>query len=171
MTCSSASATASFANADVATGKTVTGTGFTLAGADNANYTITATNTTTANITRADPSCTITGYDVTYDGSPHTATGSCLGVEGETLAAPDLSGTTHTAAGTYGTDPWTFTDVSGNYNNDSGTVADTISAAAQTISFGGPADKTYGDVPFTVSATATSGLTVSFSSQTPLVCS
>ena len=79
--------------------------GFTLAGADNANYTITATTATTVNITKADPSCTITGYDVTYDGSPHTATGSFV-VIAETLAAPDLSGTTHTTAGSCGTDPW-----------------------------------------------------------------
>ncbi len=124
MTCSSASASASFSTAGVGTAKTVTGTGFTLAGADSANYTITLINTTTANIAKADPVCTITGYSVPYDGSPHTATGSCLGVVGETLAGLDLSGTTHTAAGNYPADPWTFTDVTGNYTDDSGTVAD-----------------------------------------------
>ena len=35
--------------------------------------------------------------------------------------------------------------------------------AAQTITFGALTNKTYGDAPFTVSATASSGLTVSFS--------
>ncbi len=171
VTCSSASATASFGTAGVGTAKTVTGTGFTLAGADSANYTITLINTTTANITEADPVCTITGYSVPYDGSPHTATGSCLGVVGETLAGLNLSGTTHTAAGNYPTDPWTFTDVTGNYTDDSGTVADQITAAAQTINFAALTAKTYGAAPFTVSATATSNLPVSFNSQTPLVCS
>ncbi len=51
-------------------------------------------------------------------------------------------------------------------------VSETTTAqmANQTISFGALGDKTYGDSPFTVSATATSGLTVSFSSQTTSVC-
>ncbi|MGN6757043.1 MAG: hypothetical protein ACTHMJ_11720 [Thermomicrobiales bacterium] len=50
-----------------------------------------------------------------------------------------------------------------------GTV--TIVKADQTIvMFTNPGAKTYGDPPFTVSATATSGLTVSFSSLTTPVC-
>lgn len=40
----------------------------------------------------------------------------------------------------------------------------------QTISFGTLADKTYGDSPFTVSATASSGLDVSFSASPSSVC-
>ena len=35
-------------------------------------------------IDQADAACTVTGYDVVYDAAAHTATGSCLGVEGET---------------------------------------------------------------------------------------
>ncbi len=46
----------------------------------------------------------------------------------------------------------------------------TITTANQTINFAALANKTYGDAPFTVSATATSGLTVSFSSLTLSVC-
>jgi hypothetical protein len=38
---------------------------------------------------------------------------------------------------------------------------------AQAITFNAPADKTYGDAPFTVAATASSGLPVSFESLTP----
>ena len=45
-----------------------------------------------------------------------------------------------------------------------------ITQASQTITFGALANKTYGDLDFAVSATASSGLAVSFSSQTPLVC-
>src|SRR5205085_2766858 len=41
-----------------------------------------------------------------------------------------------------------------------------IAKANQTITFGSLANKTYGNAPFTVSATATSGLPVSFNSQT-----
>jgi uncharacterized protein (TIGR03437 family) len=46
----------------------------------------------------------------------------------------------------------------------------TVTAASQTITFGPLSNQTYGAAPFTVSATATSGLAVSFASTTPLVC-
>ena len=78
-------------------------------------------------ITKANPTCTVTGYSVYYDGSPHTATGSCKGVQLETLAGLDRSATTHTLVGTYN-DTWTFTDVTGNYNNASGSVTNVIKA-------------------------------------------
>ena len=66
----------------------------------------------------------VTPYNVTYDAAAHTATGTATGVSGERLGGLNLSGTTHTAAGTT-SDPWTFTDVTGNYNNASGTVTTT----------------------------------------------
>jgi hypothetical protein len=47
----------------------------------------------------------------------------------ETLAGLDLSQTTHKPVDSYN-DPWTFTDVTGNYNNASGNVADNIGAWA-----------------------------------------
>src|SRR5205823_324904 len=67
-------------------------------------------------------SITVTPYSVPYDATAHTATGSATGVLGESLAGLDLSGTAHTNAGTYNGDAWTFTDVTGNYNDASGTV-------------------------------------------------
>src|SRR5258708_12813286 len=69
-------------------------------------------------INKANGSCSVTGYTVTYNGSSHTATGACTGVGGvsDVLTGLDLTGTTHTAANTYN-DSWTFTDVTGNYNN------------------------------------------------------
>src|SRR5262249_5088546 len=79
-------------------------------------------------ISKADASLTVTPYCVTYDGDPHTATGSALGVKGESLSGLDLSGTTHTNAGTY-SDSWTFTDGTGNYNNSTGAVTDKIKKA------------------------------------------
>jgi hypothetical protein len=87
-------------------------------------------------ITKADAACSVTGYNVIYNGNPHTATGSCTGVLRETLSGLDLSNTSHTNAGTYN-DPWTFTDSTGNYNNTSGTVTDFINKANATINVSG----------------------------------
>jgi hypothetical protein len=80
-------------------------------------------------INKANPTCTISGYTVTYDGSSHTASGSCTGVGGSSLSGLDKSATTHTAPGTYNNDAWTFTDSAGNYNNTSGTINDQINKA------------------------------------------
>jgi hypothetical protein len=77
---------------------------------------------------KANATINVTGYSVTYDGAAHTATGSATGVNGESLAGMDLSGTSHTTAGSYN-DSWTFTDVTGNYNNASGSVSDSIAKA------------------------------------------
>jgi len=52
----------------------------------------------------------------------------------ESLSGLNLSGTTHTSAGDYPTDPWTFTDVTGNYNNASGSVHDVINKATPVFS-------------------------------------
>src|SRR5205085_5815852 len=76
-------------------------------------------------------------YSVTYDGNAHTATGTATGVNGESLAGLNLSSTTHTNAGTYAGDAWTFTDVTGNYNNASGTVDDQIARANANINVNG----------------------------------
>ena len=75
----------------------------------------------------------MTGYAVTFDSDPHTATGECLDLNGDPLVGLDLSLTTHTNAGTYLADAWTFTDVTGNYNDASGTVDSSIAKADATI--------------------------------------
>ena len=105
-------------------------------------------------INKADPTCSITPYNVTYDGNGHTAAGSCTGVNGETLSGLDLSSTTHTNAGEYTNDPWTFTDVTGNYNNASGTVHDIIDKANATINVT-PYHVTYDGNPHIATGTAT----------------
>ena len=50
---------------------------------------------------------------MTYDGLPHTAAVSSItGVNGETgatVGTVDVSNTTHTNAGTYASDTWSFT--------------------------------------------------------------
>src|SRR5208283_4364079 len=76
---------------------------------------------------------TVTGYAVTYDANAHTATGSATGAGGVDLSSLlDLSGTTHTSAGTYNTDAWSFTDPAGRYTAQNGTVDDLISQAVAT---------------------------------------
>ena len=80
----------------------------------------------TVSIARTNAVISVTPYDVTYDGLPHTATGIARGVQGEVLSGLSLNGTIHTSVGDYSTDPWTFTDITGNYNTASGTVHDRI---------------------------------------------
>ena len=114
--------------------------------------------TITDSISKADPTCEVTPYDVTYDGDSHTATGACTGLMDEPLAGLDLSGTTHTNAGTY-SDPWTFTDVTGNYNDLSGTVTDSIAPVDITI-LADPQSKIYGDPDPELTYQVTEGLLV-----------
>jgi hypothetical protein len=83
-------------------------------------------------VNKANATFLVTPYGVTYDGIPHTATGSATGVFGESLPGLGLGATIHTNAGAY-TDSWTFTDVTGNYNNASGTVSDSIGKANAAI--------------------------------------
>jgi len=85
------------------------------------------------NVLKANPTIIVTPYSVTYDGNAHTATSTVTGVNSEALTGIDLSGTTHTIAGNYPSDPWTFTDVTGNYNNQVGTVSDSIGQANLTV--------------------------------------
>src|SRR5437764_318257 len=68
-----------------------------------------------------------------YDGDPHTAGGTSKGVKAESLSGLDLSHTTHTNAGTFNLDYWSFTDSTGNYNNvGNTTITDHISKADTT---------------------------------------
>src|SRR5439155_13949270 len=83
-------------------------------------------------IGKVDAVWTFAGSVLVYDGAVHTATGSCVGVTGEDLSAGlSVAGTTHTAAGDYATDSWTFTDPTGGDYNDiaATTVADSIGKA------------------------------------------
>jgi sugar lactone lactonase YvrE len=56
------------------------------------------------------------------------------------------------------------------YSTATLTVTIDVSPATQTITFGALATKTVGAAPFTISASASSGLAVTFSSSTPTVC-
>jgi hypothetical protein len=109
------------------------------------------------NITKANATIVITAYAATYDGQPHTATGSATGVGGVKLSGElTLSATTHTLAGAYGSDSWTFSGDS-NYNAASGTVTDSIAKAGTTttVTDGGGV---YTGSPFPVTAAEAKGV-------------
>jgi len=123
-------------NASAVNGRTLTPAGVVSDGNGGANYNYTYA-TATGTINKASATFTVTPYTVTYDGSAHTATVSTItGVNGETgatVGAVTLS-TTHTLAGTYSTDFWSFTGT-GNYNSiGNTTITDTINTATPTIS-------------------------------------
>jgi hypothetical protein len=109
-------------------------------------------------VDRADAAITVSGYSVVYDALPHTASGTATGVFGEDLSADlDLAASTHTVVGSY-TDPWTFTDTTGNYNDDAGTVDNEITPASLTVT-ADDRTKTYGQtVTFAGTEFTTSGL-------------
>ena len=106
--------------------------------------------------------------------TPHTATGTATGVNSESLSGLDLSGTTHTNAGNYPTDPWTFTDSTGNYNDANGTVNDVIGQVSSTTTVT-VANATYDGNPHGGSASVTGAgglnqsLTVTYSGRNTTV--
>jgi hypothetical protein len=106
-------------------------------------------------IEKATPSCEVTGYSLEYDREAHTASGICTGVLDEELAGLDLSGTSHSDVGTYAGDLWSFTDVTGNYNDQNGTVDDEITKRFVTVN-ADPVSKVFGqpDPPLTYQVTA-----------------
>ncbi|WP_339756690.1 YDG domain-containing protein, partial [Algoriphagus aquimarinus] len=139
--------------------------------AGNTNY-APVNGTVDNNIDKADAVIVVNPYDVTYDANPHTSIGSATGVSSEALAGLDLSATTHTNAGDYTGDVWTFTDVTGNYNDDNGTVDNNIDKADAVIVVNAY-DVTYDANPHTsigsatgVSSEALAGLDLSATTHT-----
>jgi hypothetical protein len=153
---------ATFEEANAGVGKLVTLTGASLIGRDACNYSLGSVGAGRATIDKATATLSVNGYDVTYDGSSHTATGRATGVGGSTdvLIGLNLTGTTHTGAGTFEADTWTFTDVTGNYREASGTVADHISKARAAVTLN-DLTQTYNGSALTPSVSTTpSGLTI-----------
>ena len=108
------------------------------------DYTVNLTNGTLT-VNKANTNINVSGYGVTYDENAHTAAGTATGVGGANLNAElNLSGTTHTNAGMYSGDVWTFTDTTGNYNNATGTVNDSIVQAGPTVTAVNPVNIAYG---------------------------
>jgi len=101
-------------------------------GSTNPNYN-SATGTVHDSIAKADATINVTAYNVTYNCNAHTATGTASGCDGDLSSLLDLSGTTHTNAGTYNGDAWSFAG-NANYNSANGTVNDSIAMADTTSS-------------------------------------
>src|SRR5207248_11775678 len=81
----------------------------------------------TLTVATATASITVTPYSVIYDSAAHISAGSAPGLFLHALPTRRSSDlTTHTAAGTYNGDGWSFHDAAGNYNDASGTVNDAI---------------------------------------------
>ena len=93
-------------------------------GPDASNYPVQSMATATATITPANATINVTSYDVTYNGLAHSATGTATGINGALPSSDLVLNTTHTNAGTYNTDSWTFSDP--NYITQTGMVTDTI---------------------------------------------
>ena len=90
------------------------------------------------------PPIDVMGYNVLYDGDPHTATCPATVVNGVDLCTyVDLTNTMHTNAGNY-SDTWTFHDPTGTYTDASGPVNDNIARRDATWTTN-PNSKTYGN--------------------------
>ena len=121
----------------------------------SSDYTLPTGASGPGSITAATATIKVTPYTVTYDTKPHTATGTATGVGGANLSGDlHLDGTTHTNAGTYNGDAWSFTDPTGNYQSASGTVNDSIAPATARIIVT-PYAVTYDTNPHTATGTAT----------------
>ncbi len=131
----------------------------------------------------ASPNPSSIGASVTFTATVAAAassvipSGSVTFLEGTTtLATETLNGsgvaTFSTASLSLGTHAITAEYTGDSSFNDSASTAlsQVVNKLSQTISFGALSDRTYGDGPFTLSASATSALTVSFSSLTTAVC-
>jgi hypothetical protein len=111
------------------------------------------TETRSYTVDQATATIVVNPYNVTYDGNPHTSTGTATGVNSEDLSSLlDLNGTTHTNAGAY-TDNWSFAGNT-NYKSATGTVDNNISQAASSTTVT-VSDATYDGAPHGGTAVAT----------------
>lgn len=176
----SGSGIGSFDNKNVGTGKMVTVSGYTLTGTHEFRYTLTQPTGVTAAITPASVTIAATADNKTYDGTTtatiHPSVSGVIGSDTVTLLATGNFASANAGTGI----TVNFTGVSlggadgGNYSiaNLPLTAASAdILKANQTITFGALADKTTADAPFNLTATASSGLAVTYSSSLPSVAS
>ncbi len=109
-------------------------------------------------IAKAPAGVTLSNLSATYDGTPHAATVATAPGGLTVVVTYNGSATAPTNAGSYSV---AATVVDANYQGGTtGTLV--IAQAAQSITFPNPGAKTYGDAPFALTATASSGLPVSY---------
>ncbi|MFN8276440.1 MAG: YDG domain-containing protein [Chitinophagales bacterium] len=169
------SATAVFANKNVGTAKAISVSGYTISGAQSGNYTLTQP-TLTGDINAL--TLTISSAAVTtkvYDGTTAaTITGTLSGIISPDVVTLNGTGTFASAnagSGIAVTSTSTLGGAdAGNYSLTQPTgLTGTITQASQSITFGSLATKTTADAPFSLTATASSGLSVSYTSSDPTV--
>jgi hypothetical protein len=119
-------------------------------------------------LSKANATIVVNGYSGSYDGTAHGATGTATGVGGVNLGAGLNLGASFTNV-PGGTAHWTFSGGT-NYNDANGDAAIVIDKANQTITFAALTNKILGDPDFNVSASANSGLPVSFTASPAGVC-
>ncbi len=152
-------------------GSTATGTSSSNAPSNAGTFTVVATFTstnsnysnssaeTTFTISKANAKVVVAPYTVTYNGVAHTATvTSITGVDGQTGATVGTVTliSTHTAAGTYATDSWSFAGA--NYNSiPKTTITDTIKKANATVVVT-PYTVTYNGVAHNATVTSITGV-------------
>ncbi len=170
-----ATCTSPYVQGDDAGGYTITCTG----GADN-NYTF-SYFAGSLTVTKADQTVAFDGSAPAGAAVGGSATQTATATSGLTAVITVDAATTNSACSVTGGTTVNFlaagtcvlaANQAGNGNWNAApevTRTFTIGQAAQTITFGALSDRPYGDV-FAVSATASSGLSVSFSSQTTGVC-
>jgi hypothetical protein len=124
-----------------------------------------STGTGQLTVTKATALLQVAGGTFIYDGQPHPATTTVTGVNNVALSPLTVlyngSSSLPVNAGTYAV----TASFAGNQNynpavNNQQSII--INKASQTITFNSLSNKTFGDTDFTVSATASSGLSVSF---------
>jgi hypothetical protein len=126
------------------------------------NNGVQGSKTYTLTINKGSSTTTVTVSDAAFDGNPHGATAAVTGFGGlsQSLSVTyaGRNGTTYGPSTTAPTNAGDYTasasfagDADHNAGSDSKDFQ--ITKAAQTINFAAPADKTFGDAPFNVSAT------------------
>jgi len=143
---------------------TITGAGAVSVRADqpgNDSFNPAQSITQSFNVAKATATVTLSNLTQTYDGAAHYASATTTPSNLSVNFSYSQSGTnvgTPFNAGSYST---VATVANSNYQG-SATGTLTIAKAAQTITFNALADKIYGDAPFTVSASCSSGLSPGF---------
>jgi Bacterial Ig-like domain (group 3)/NHL repeat len=156
-------------------------------GSDQASTSLAVPVTVTADTPTVTVSCSPTSAIFASSGLVDTCTANVSGGDSPTGTVTflvsggvgsfnlPLSSGVATLAGFAGITPGAYTitaTYSGDVNNTSASASTTltINPVSQTITFGALANQTLGAAPFAVSASASSGLPVSFASTTPSVC-
>jgi hypothetical protein len=121
----------------------------------------------TVGLHKANATVTVNGYTGVYDASPHSATGTATGVNGEDLSALLHLGSSFTDV-PGGTVNWAF-DGNNNYNSAGGTASITINQADTTTTVTGGTFAYDGNPhPATVSVTGAGGLNLTPASAAPV---